>query len=1079
MRTKKHITIIPIFLLLLIQTVWAQENIHGRVTNESSEPLSQVQILNESNQLLGISNNKGWFQITVQHIPCSLIFSKAGFEKKKMWVERKEMIRVALAKSSEKISEVYVLAHQNYDKVYETNIIEGSELVNSFEANPVNSLRGRVPGLQMNATAGGVTSGSGMVIRGMKSLVGGNQPLFILDGMPIENETSGANQYGGQDWGNTLKELNVYDIEQIQVLKSAVAAQKYGSRGMNGVIEIVTKGNKMKPGLSIDANIGGSYGQAYGMPSLLSQHDIQQINDPRLAWLSTASDNYYDSFEQSNAQIGQVAINYFKGKSKLRLSYGADYNKGTYKRNTLDKHNLMFKGIQTWNNKLQTEIGAIYNQSISRNAPSIGAQKFASLGRTFIEYPIDFAAASTNDPLESETAWYLYGQQAKKTAESIRLFAKGNWMILPDLDFKVAANYADYGIRTHENANGYFERMLGNESFYHQERAYNNSAKEYSIDWMAKAELDYHKSFANHQFQATLGYDYWQTEGGIRGTSYLPKSSNPYRLKIGAERDVIEQFLNPNAYQLAAQFNVKHANGKHIHGAHLMLNYQYGQNLFINAGTRFDQVSTLSNLDKLGKISQFYPSIGFAYLYTSSLRDWLNLPEKALDFAKLRANYGHSGNVTGLFHYQSAVTDDLELPYPGLKTVYKPYYTNSGSWGLRNYQTGFSYEYAKEVELGTDFSWFTNRLALHLTWYNRTIDNYLYDIVSPLEKFNQPLRDVHAKVRNQGWEVQLTAVPWRSHDFQWTSTINFAANRNKFLEINSSSTNSLTQLGSQDDVSLVGSVNGNFGTLLSGYAAKTNSQGQYLLNSHMEYVPSGAAKEIGNSTAKWIAGFENKISFKNLQVGALFDFKVGGDIYSGTHALLYQRAVLSDTRFGRSAAFGGIERKIPVQQIDPETGKEQTIYKSSFDGIIPSGVFDEHIRLYGKEVSGLSFQAAQELIGKDSHGEYLLQPLAASDYYAGFHERAGVRERSIFENSYIAIREINIGYAVPKTWAKRWFRAESAQIGIVGRNLGYLYKSLPYNLNPDGSYNNRNGGSFEYAAMLPVRTYGMFMKFAF
>jgi len=119
------------------------------------------------------------------------------------------------------------------------------------------------------------------------------------------------------------------------------------------------------------------------------------------------------------------------------------------------------------------------------------------------------------------------------------------------------------------------------------------------------------------------------------------------------------------------------------------------------------------------------------------------------------------------------------------------------------------------------------------------------------------------------------------------------------------------------------------------------------------------------------------------------------------------------------------------------------------------------------------------LIGKDANGEYLLQPMAASDYYAGFHERAGVRERSIFENSYIAIREINVGYSVPNQLAKRWFRMEYAQIGFVGRNLGYVYKSLPYNLNPDGSYNNRNGGSFEYAAMLPVRTYGMFMRFTF
>ncbi|VTP97865.1 TonB-dependent receptor plug domain-containing protein [Sphingobacterium daejeonense] len=988
-------------------------------------------------------------------------------------------LTITLSKSSEKIHEVYVLAQQNYDKSYETTLLEGAQLINSFESNPINSLRARVPGLQMNATAGGVTSGTGMVIRGMKSIVGGNQPLFVIDGMPIENETSGANQYGGQDWGNSLKELNIYDIDHIQVLKSAAASQKYGSRGMNGVIEILTKGQNINPGLSFDVNLGGSKGNVYGMPLLLSQEDINQINDSRLAWLSTASDNYYQSFEKSNSQVAQIAVNYSKAKNKFRLSYGADYNKGSFIRNTLDKNNLMFKGIRDWSPEVQTILGAIYNHSISRNAPSIGAQKFASLGRSFIEYPVDFATVTNNDPLESETAWYLYGQQAKKTAQTVRLFLNNSWKINEQLNFNISANYSDYNIETKEGANGYFERLLGSESLYHQQRAYNNQANEYTRDWMTKAELNYNKSIQKHQIHLSVGYDYWQTEGGIEGQSYLPLDKYPQRIKKGGEKVAIDTYLDPSKFSLANAFNIQHANNKSIHGAIASANYQYGPNIFVNIAARYDHVNTLSNLEKLGSLNKFYPSVGVSYLYAPLINKWLGFTEKTLNFAKIRANYAHIGNVTGLFHYQSAVTDDLELPYPSLKTVYKPYYTNSGSWGLRNYQTGFSYEYAKEYELGTDLSLYANRLNLHVTWYNRVIDNYLYDIVSPLEQMTTPLRDVHAKVRNRGWEIQLNAIPVQISNFSWSSTINFSANQNKFLAINSSSPSSLNQLGTQNDVSLVGSVNGNFGTLLSGFAQKTNDKGQPLLNSAMEYLPSGEAKQIGNTTAKWIAGFENKISFKNFQISGLLDFKVGGDIYSGTHGLLYQRGVLADTRFGRSKELGGIERKTAVRQIDPETGIQETVYKSTFDGIIPEGVFDQDVYLFGKNVSGLSFSQAQELIGKDELGEHVLQPVSASDYYAGFHDKAGVRDRSVFENSYIALREITLGYTMPTNLAQKWFHADLVQIGVVGRNLGYLYKSLPFNLNPDGSYNNRNAGSFEYAALLPVRTYGMFLKLNF
>ncbi|MVZ61442.1 TonB-dependent receptor plug domain-containing protein [Sphingobacterium humi] len=1077
--TKTKILYITILFILCIPQAWAQQILQGRVVNEYGTFLPQVQITDAKEGLLGSTNLKGSFRITVSEFPCTITFKKAGYEVKTLTVETSELLKVELAKQSESISEVYILGQSNHDKAYETAHLDGSKLINSFEANPINSLRGRVAGLQMTATAGGVTSGSGMVIRGQKSLVGSNQPLIVIDGIPIENETSGANQNGGQDWGNALKNLNMYDIDNVQVLKSAAAAIKYGSRGMNGVIELYTKGNNSPEGFTVETNLGGSFGKAFSMPELLNNETIQLINDNRLAWLSTASDKYYNSFDVANSQVGNIAASYTNDRTKLRLSYTADYNKGTYVRNTLDKNNLMLRANQLWTKKFQSELGLIYNNSTSRNAPSIGAQKFASLGRTFMEYPVDFAAASNNDPFESESAWHLYGHQAKKSGDTFRAFLQNSWQITDDLAFKFGGNYSDQNTRTQEYAGGFFERMLGNQSIFHQENAYRNRANETGKDWMLKGEFNYRLALEKQQFHASLGYDYWQSEGGINGQSFVPNDANFHIFKNGGEKQAIKKFEGAENMRLLNQFTIQHANQKSIHGAHLLVNYQYGQNFYANAGTRVDQVKTLKNISKLGNLTQVYPSFGLSYLYGSALQNWLKLPEKTLTYAKLRANWAYTGNVTGLYHYQSAVTDDLELPYPGLKSVYKPYYSNSGTWGLRNYQTGFSYEYARELELGTDVSLWSNRLDLHFTWYQRTIDNYLYDMISPLEQFNKPLRDVHAKVRNQGLEILVHAVPVQSKSFSWHSTLNLARNNNKFLALTSQSTADLSNLGSQNDVSLVASVNGNFGNLLSSYAPKTNAKGQAILNSAMEYVPAGEAKVIGNTLPKWIAGFENALTYKNFQVTALLDAKIGGDIYSGTHALLYQRGVLANTKFGRSKELGGVERKIATFQENPESGELETIYKSTFDGIIPQGVFDQQVYLHGKDVSGLSFEEARKLIGKDANGEYILQPLTASDYYEGFHERAGVRDRSVFENTYIALREVNLGYHLPSALARKWLHAEAAQVGLVGRNLGYIYKNLPYHLNPDGFYNNKNGGSFEYASLLPVRTFGMFVKINF
>lgn len=1069
-------------LLLTRPATAQQQTIRLRIKNSKGYYLNEAQVMGADSTLLGTTADDGSCSIAVSQIPLTILIKRKGYETRQI-VIRKWAIADIVLQDGNLIDEVSVFGYRyqksDQAKTFDIVGIDGTKLTNTFEPNPMNALRARVPGMQMTATAGGVTAGSGMIIRGMKSIMGGNQPLFVLDGIPIENETSGANQYGGQDWGNALKELTPFDIENVQVLKSAAAVSRYGSRGMNGVIEIKTKGENEALGFHIETNIGSSFGHSYHMPQLLGQDAIRQINDSRLSWLSTASQNYLNSFETAQSQLGNVALSYANTRSKYRLSYTADYNKGTYRRNTLDKNNLMFKGIHNWAANWKTEMGIIYNNSISRNAPSLGAQKFASLGNSFIEYPIDFASNSSNDPLETETAWYLYGQEAKKTAYSVRTYLQSSWQILPALSFNFGGSYSDYNIRTNESANGFFERLLGNQSLYHQQRSYRNTAKEYTRDWMVNGEFHWSKTVAAHRWDANLGYDYWQTEGGIAGTGLLPTNPNAQLFRNGNERAMIATYLDPQCFSLASQFDVRHANNKAIHGATASVHYQYTDKLYISGTGRLDNVRSITNLDRLGNLTLFYPTVGVAYFFDDALRNWLQLPESFIRSAKLRANIGRTGNVTGLFHYQSAVTDDISLPYPALRSVYKPYYTNSGAWGFRNYQTGFSYENAWEYELGTNLSLFQDRIDLGLTWYSRNISNNLYDIISPLEQHSRPLREVHAMVQNRGWEILLRSYPLTTPDFTWSSTINFAVNRNRFKKIETSGSGGLALGSSQNDVSLVGSVNGSFGSLYSSFATKTDPQGRPILNAAMEYAPSINPVLIGDATPKWIAGFENSLTYKGVNLSVLLDIKMGGDIYSGTYALLYQRGVLANTAFGRTEALGGVERKMAVQQTDPASGTINTIYRSAYDGIIPQGVFDQDVMLHGQVVGGLTFEEAQQKIGRDANGEYLLQPLSASDYYSGHHDRAGVRNESVFENSFVALREVTIGYNLPPQLSQRWIGARHVQVGAVGRNLGYLYQSLPFGLNPDGAYNNRSSGAFEYASLLPVRTFGLFFKLNF
>lgn len=1057
------------FYLCYGHCLWAQESIKHRLINSFGTAVTDATIHLQKQK--SISNQEGYFQLNPQ---AGLLKIHAhGFQPLHYKWDGKTQLTLTLLQedTNRYLPEVGISQQKNgLQSIVHTQKIDGLKLQNSFEANPINTLRGRVAGLQMYGTAGGVTSGSGMVIRGMKSIVGSNQPLFVLDGIPIENESSGANQNGGQDWGNKLKELNAFDIAEITVLKSAAATAHYGARGLNGVIEIKSKGADIPKGWSVETNIGHAMGQAYMAPQLIRGDQVVGIQDPRLAYLSNASSNYLNSFEQANSQLVHLSLNYGLEKFKYRLSYTGDWNKGTYVNNTFDKHNILFKSLQEWSPKLKSQAGIYFTSATAVNAPSIGAQRFSSIGRSFIEYPVNFGSENLKDPLSSRTAWYMYGHHARKNSETYRAFAKINWSPTSKLSVEAETNYSNYQIKTREFANGYFERLFGQQSLYHQELGYRNQAQEYSYDFVARANVKYHILKGYHNLTGAIHYDYWRTQGGIHGNSRRPLNPNAILLDNGNERKSILQYLGDENFTEISSMRIQGANNKQINGIAGSVNYRYGPNFTAYGQVKYDNVKTLETLDKLGNLNFIYPTLGVGYQFNDIIYKLISPSKNWLNQAKIHANFGRTGNVTGLFHYQSSVTDDLELPYPNFNSLYTPYYTATGNWGLRDYQTGFAFENAYEFEVGTTFDLFNNRLHFAATYYHRLTDNKLFDIIAPLNQYSKPLRQVDVQVRNQGVEFIADFTAIQKRDWDWNIFLQFSSNNNKFTRIKSSSDINLGD--AQQDVSLMATAQGSFGTITTNYAHKYH-EGQPVFDAAMQYSPSGVPQVIGNALPKWLGGIENSVRFKHFTLSALLDIKLGGDIWSGTYALLYQRGALENTLFGRSEQHGGILRQTAIPQVDPATGQPMVTYQNTHDGIAPQGVFDQGITLFGTDVSHLTFAEAQEKIGLDDQGVHRLQPLSASSYYSGFHERAGVRENAIFKNSFIALREISIAYDIPSKGFRKF------QVGLVGRNLGYLYKSLPFGLNPDGSYNNRNGGAFEYASLLPVRTFAAFLTLKF
>ncbi|QKX03604.1 TonB-dependent receptor plug domain-containing protein [Aquimarina sp. TRL1] len=1079
MKQTKHILLL--LLLLYSMNGMSQHIIKGKLINSISQPVEGVVLKEINTNKKVISNKLGYFELEVETLPSTVVILSKFYQQKTIHFKTTAFKNISL--ESIQIEEVLLIGTKENKKTKEvfssSNTLGNKAVINTVEANPINILRGQIAGLQMSATAGGVTSGSSMIIRGQKSIAGNNQPLFVIDGIPIPNESSGANANGGQDWGNALKDINPFDIEEINVLKSAMDANKYGARGLNGVVEITTKGNRIKNGWSFNANAGYSIGKTFGAPELIDINDIDK-NDKRSFLLTKASENYLNHFEDANSQTLHISASNGTKISKSYLSYTLHANKGNYHENTFDKHNLLLKNILQASDKLQLSTRLSFISSLSRNAPSIGAHKFSSLGNQFINAPINIADNVGKSALENQTNWWLYGHRAEKRNTTFRGAFSLNYELTPTLFINASTSYSGYSISTEELAPGFFRDLDSDRREYvlyldEDTHSYYNTAEEKTDEVSLYIGFKQQLQFNQFTIENELSFDYFNTNSSIIGEAYIPKTSIPIPFYRGFEKEVLATYRQADQRILNSSFKAKNANQNSIYGFYLSHTNSWREKLFLHLGLKYHINKTFKSLGDLSEIKQAYPAVGVSYNALDDVRKLLNKEIRFMSNLSIKTNFAKVGNVTGLYHISNPVNSDLELPYPSHQTIMKPYYTQNAVFGAKNdYQIGFSVEKSWENEWGLDTYFFKDRIKLSTAYYTRLTNNHLYELLTPLENNESIIRQMEVDVVNSGWEVQLHSKIIETPDFTWENIINYSSNKNRFKEINGGVQQS--QLG-QEEVNLRGALTGSFGTMVSNYSYLREG-GNKVFDANMRYLPSGKPEIIGDATPDFLLGMVNVFRYKNLEFSFVLDSKFGGDILSGTYALLYNRGALKNTAFGRTKENGGVERVETDTHYNPETDENEISYIRSFDGIIPEGVFASETILHGVNVGGLTFEQARERIGTDSNGEYLLQPLKANDYYEGFTKYAGVKEDAVFDNSYIALREIKVTYNLPEKWLRK-SRFATMSLGLVGRNLGYLYRSLPYNLNPDGSYNNRNGGAFEFGSLLPVRNFGAFIRFKF
>ncbi|QRR04244.1 SusC/RagA family TonB-linked outer membrane protein [Dyadobacter sandarakinus] len=1091
-------------LLLLTGSNWSmaqdRKSVTGTVFDKDQNPLPGVSYLVKGTSTGGSTDANGKFTVSVPNSSAVLVFSSIGFTTKEVPVGNASQLTVNLEEDNKTLNEVVItgfgMTTEARKLAYSVQSVQGNDITRTANANMVNALQGKVAGVMINQGTGGPMSSSRIRIRGNASLSPNTQPLFVVDGVLIRPGTTGADSWGaGQDFGNIMKNINPDNIESMTVLKGSAASSLYGSEALNGVVVVQTKKGRQDKGLGVTYNHTSTFETAYKFLDLQNQFGaglspefikgtdgVDEVDRANFPWSygpefkgQTVRDldgrmvewkaNDPLKFFQTGKYINHnIVVEGGSDRSSFRASFSTLKNTSIMPAGTeLKRNNFNIRGTQKIGKILNLDISADYTDNDMVNPIRQGGN-YNPVFRFVYNRPrsmdIDYWSKNYLDPVSGgrrqgtadpynitefmfQTFQFNQSRNEKVFRGNIDLTANlTDWLTL-----LVRGNVQTELYTGNNKDRGAGVGFTGGE---YGEYSENKSQSRFQGLLSANKQLnaDFNLSFTlGGETNRLIGGRYYRanTTGGLRVPDVfsLANTTNPLNLQYP---------LTPS---------------KRIDALYAYGDLTYKDALTLSASFRNDWSSTLTYADGSGDYTYSYPSVGLSWIATESLK---NLPTW-LSFGKLRASLGYTGgdtdawatNQTGIYQPSGTYTqaDGSLVNLSGFRDNTLPNY------GLKN-------RLAREVEFGADIRFFNNRLGIDATVYNKITKNEILSLATTSES-GVSSRVVNAgRIQNKGVEILLTATPVKNSKFEWNTSVNFSRNRNKVLELVEGTDTYTLGLGFGADVSSVARVGKDYGTIITSYAFATYqgeagnpSNGKRVIgaNSSAEggiaYLRSGAyqgqgSKELGTVMEKFLASNVNSFRYGNFTATVQADAKIGGLMSSATHQYGSSTGAFAFTLPGRNTSLGG------VSYTDAD-GNPKT------DGIIPDGVLADGYQVNVNDqlvdLGGMPYAEAVE--------KGYLKPIPAYAYYYNLTQwGSGIREFSTFENSWVSLREISIGYNVPASLLGK-AKIQSLRVSLVGRNLGYLYKTAKDGVNPEGLYSNRAGEFMEYGGLPLSRNVGV------
>lgn len=1010
--------------------------VRGRVLAAATgQPLAGVQVSVKGLAIGALTDDQGVYTFRVPSETATLVFTSLGYVTQERAFANDLEIRLEQQAIGLEGIVVTALGVQREKRSlgYSVQAVSGTDITKVPEVNIVNALQGEVAGVHI--TNAGPTGGtSRIVIRGASSIAGSNQPLFIVDGIPVDNSAPGDGYsrnagYGGIDYGNAIQDLDPNNIESVSVLKGPNAAALYGSRAANGAVVITTKSGRTSRGFAFSTSFTGE--TPLRLPDY--QNLYGQGVDGEFQWVDGAGAGTWDFVDESwGPRLDGRLIDQFTGKQQPWIAH-PDNVRSFFRTGLTSNTNLSFE-----------QSGTRGNVRISlTNLKQEGMAPGESIGRIGVALK---GSTSVTDRLTTEASLNYTSSEAKNRMgtgydednpmQSFIWFGRQVDMAALKANYKCwegsptpCTEGGQYNWNYNYHNNPYWEQLV-NTNGDERDRLLGHVQATYQInDWITATGRIGRDWYRDHRkdvtafnslddagdggfgetniFRSEINADLIVTAtrqltpditldvtggGNIRTSDYETSSVTVSALTAPGIYTIDNASVTPNPTDYMWKKKVRSLYGS------ASLNYKGWFN--IDATGRNDWSSTLPEDNR----SYFYPSVSSAFVFS----DALDMRSDFFSSGKLRASWTRVGNDTD--PYQLASVYGAQQAWGAVPMFAVPNELPNAE--LKPEET-------TAFEVGTDLGFLNERLGFVLTYYQSNTKNQILGVqISSTSGYTSQVLNA-GEVKNWGYELLLRATPLQTEDFQWDMTVNWSKNNSEVTDLYGDLETLV--LGTYWSLNIEARKGEPYGVMFGNGYLK-DDQGRWLLDSRGRPQRDPVRRVLGNYNPDWNGGVQNRFSYGPIELSVLVDGQRGGDIFSVTNWFGEYAGVLESTIWGRENDFCDPGIAVP--------------------GIMPDG---------------------------SVNGDGVNDVTVCPETYFG--RNYGNQESGIDDATYIKLREMRLGYQLPQSLMDR-FGFSGGDIALIGRNLALWAPNMP-NIDPETAFDASNVQGIEFGQFPSARSIGL------